>query len=180
MRKFLYSGVLIIILGIIGIIIYFTLPQVNPNYQIVTDFARIEKENIHSRDYVNKIADIQKNIRKAKDENINISIAGKRYSGWGHTFNKNGLIIDMSDMKKILDYNPEEKKIRVESGITWWEIQKIINKDDLSIKVMQSSNIFSVGGSLSSNIHGRDPRFGTIVDTIESFRLITSVLGYLD
>jgi FAD/FMN-containing dehydrogenase len=38
---------------------------------------------------------------------------------------------------------------------------------------MQSSNIFSVGGSLSSNIHGRDPRFGTIVDTIESFRLIT-------
>jgi hypothetical protein len=81
MRKFLYSGVLIIILGIIGIIIYFTLPQVNPNYQIVTDFARIEKENIHSRDYVNKIADIQKNIRKAKDENINISIAGKRYSG---------------------------------------------------------------------------------------------------
>ena len=86
----------------------------------------------------------------------------------------------MSDMNKVLDYQPINKKITVESWITWGEIQKIINTDNLSIKVMQSSNIFSVGGSLSSNIHGRDPRFGTIIDTIESFRLITAKGEILD
>jgi FAD/FMN-containing dehydrogenase len=37
---------------------------------------------------------------------------------------------------------------------------------------MQSSNIFTVGGSLSVNAHGRDPNFGPIIETVESFRLL--------
>ena len=39
---------------------------------------------------------------------------------------------------------------------------------------MQSSNIFTVGGSMSSNIHGRDPNNSLIVNTIQNFRLLMS------
>lgn len=50
--------------------------------------------------------------------------------------------------------------IRVQSGATWAQIQDYINPYGLSIRVMQSSNIFTIGGSLSSNVHGRDLRHG--------------------
>ncbi len=37
---------------------------------------------------------------------------------------------------------------------------------------MQSQNIFTVGGSLSVNVHGRDIRHEALIDTVESFRLL--------
>lgn len=37
---------------------------------------------------------------------------------------------------------------------------------------MQSQNIFTIGGSLSANAHGRDIRYGSLIDTVRSFRLL--------
>ena len=37
---------------------------------------------------------------------------------------------------------------------------------------MQSQNIFTVGGSLSVNVHGRDIRHEALIDTVDSFRLL--------
>lgn len=39
---------------------------------------------------------------------------------------------------------------------------------------MQSSNIFTIGGSMSANVHGRDPNEGPLIDTIASFRLMNA------
>lgn len=37
---------------------------------------------------------------------------------------------------------------------------------------MQSQNIFTIGGSLSANAHGRDIRYGSLIDTVKSFHLL--------
>ena len=37
---------------------------------------------------------------------------------------------------------------------------------------MQSSNIFSVGGSISVNAHGRDPRYGPLIETINQMKIM--------
>jgi decaprenylphospho-beta-D-ribofuranose 2-oxidase len=37
---------------------------------------------------------------------------------------------------------------------------------------MQSQNIFTIGGSLSANAHGRDIRYGSLIDAVKSFRLL--------
>lgn len=37
---------------------------------------------------------------------------------------------------------------------------------------MQSQNIFTIGGSLSANAHGRDIRYGSLIDTVRSFTLL--------
>jgi decaprenylphospho-beta-D-ribofuranose 2-oxidase len=42
----------------------------------------------------------------------------------------------------------------------------------LALKVMQSSNIFTVGGTLSANAHGRDLDLMQVVDVVERFRLL--------
>ena len=63
-------------------------------------------------------------------------------------------------------------RITVESGATWDEVQRAIAPRGLAIKVMQSSNIFTVGGTLSANAHGRDVDVMQVVDVVERFGLL--------
>ena len=111
-------------------------------------------------------------VLMAKEKDLPISIAGSKHSQGGHAFYKNSVWLDMKGYDKILHINEKDKTITVQSGATWKKIQEFINPYGLSIKVMQSSNIFTVGGSLSSNVHGRDPKYGTIIETVDSFRLL--------
>ena len=118
--------------------------------------------------------DLQQWIKTATQNNEKISIAGMQHSQGGQTFYPGGIEIDMKTYDKILDYEPKKKRITVQSGVTWADIQKKINPDGLAIRVQQSQNIFTVGGSISVNAHGRDIRYGSMIDTVESFRLLTA------
>jgi FAD/FMN-containing dehydrogenase len=60
----------------------------------------------------------------------------------------------------------------VESGATWDEVQRAIAPHGLAIKVMQSSNIFTVGGTLSANAHGRDLDVTQVVEVVQRFHLL--------
>ena len=113
-------------------------------------------------------------VKIARDKDLKISIAGSKHSQGGHAFYKDSVWLDMGTYNKVLELDEDRKTITVQSGTTWKQIQNFINPYGLSIKVMQSSNIFTVGGSLSSNVHGRDPKYGTIIETIDSFRLLTA------
>lgn len=62
--------------------------------------------------------------------------------------------------------------ITVESGATWDEVQRALAPGGLALKVMQSSNIFTVGGSLSANAHGRDIEVTQMVEVVERFGLL--------
>lgn len=111
-------------------------------------------------------------VQKANAQNMPVSIAGKRHSQGGHIFYRDALLLDMTSYNKVLGLNKKKKTIRVQSGATWADIQKYVNPYGLAVKVMQSSNIFTVGGSLSVNAHGRDVRYGPLIETVNSFRLL--------
>ena len=111
-------------------------------------------------------------VRDAKVSGEKISIAGMQHSQGGQTYYPNGTMLDMKGYNEILEFDPEKKRIRVQSGVTWNDIQKKINPYGLAVQVMQSQNIFTVGGSLSVNVHGRDIRHEALIDTVESFRLL--------
>lgn len=118
--------------------------------------------------------DIQKAVQDARATNKKISIAGRRHSQGGHIMADDAIVLDMTSFNKIMGLNPEKTVLKVQSGATWAQIQDYLNAEGLAVKVQQSSNIFTVGGSLSANAHGRDPRFGAIIDTVRSFRLVTA------
>lgn len=162
----------VILLSFCVFVGYFILPANIPHTDKITDFSRIEQEIISEEIHVEKIQEIKDALNQAKKSWTKVSIAGGRFSGGGHIMTKYGMMIDMSGFNKILDYIPESQLITVESWIRWRKIQEYIQADNLAIWVMQSSSIFTVWGSMSSNIHGRDARLWTIVDSIESFRLL--------
>ncbi len=101
-----------------------------------------------------------------------ISIAGGRYSQGGQIAYRHGLVIDITDLKAIKHFDPQSKTITVQTGITWRDIQNFIDPYHLSVKVMQSYNDFTVGGSLSVNVHGRDIHYGPIIETIQSIKVL--------
>ena len=90
-----------------------------------------------------QVRDLQRAIRLAKDKGLKISIAGKRHSQGGHAFYDDAIVLNMEDFDQILDFQPETKTIRVQSGVTWAQIQDYINPFGLAVKTIQST-IFSL------------------------------------
>jgi FAD/FMN-containing dehydrogenase len=109
---------------------------------------------------------------QAKASGLKVSIAGKRHSQGGQTAYRGGVVLDMTRLNRIVAIDPERRRITVESGASWEDVQNVANAHGLAVKVQQSSNIFTVGGSLSVNAHGRDPNFGPVVETVQAFRLL--------
>ncbi|BBH22080.1 putative FAD-linked oxidoreductase YitY [Paenibacillus baekrokdamisoli] len=113
-------------------------------------------------------------LHEAKVKNLTVSIAGQRHSQGGHTYYKDGIVVDMTSFNKILSVDPQARKIRVQAGATWKDVQDAVNPYGLSVKMMQSQNVFTIGGSISVNAHGRDIRNGSLIKSVESFRLLTA------
>lgn len=101
-----------------------------------------------------------------------ISIGGGRYSMGGQTATEHALHIDMRKFNKILTLSAADRSITVQPGITWREIQSHIDPHDLSLKIMQTYANFTVGGSLSVNVHGRYVGQGPLALSVRSLKLI--------
>src|SRR6185295_5891028 len=97
---------------------------------------------------------------------------GSHHSQGGQTYTTGGVQFDMRGFRKVLAIDTVAQTITVESGATWDEVQRALAPVGLAIKVMQSSNIFTVGGTLSANAHGRDLDVMQVVSVVERFYLI--------
>lgn len=101
-----------------------------------------------------------------------VSIGGGRFSMGGQTATEGALQIDMRRYDRILRLDTAQKTVTVQAGATWRKIQEFIDRHGLSVKVMQSYGNFTVGGSLSVNVHGRYAGLGPIASTVRSFRIV--------
>jgi FAD/FMN-containing dehydrogenase len=102
-----------------------------------------------------------------------ISVGGGRFSMGGQIAAANSMHFDMREFKKVISLDVPRKLIRVQAGITWRDIQDLIDPHNLSIKIMQSYSNFTVGGSLSVNCHGRYVGKGPIVNSVRAVQLVT-------
>lgn len=139
---------------------------------LITDYSRLHPVKVERIVKGQEEAQLIHLVNEANKKNLTISIAGQRHSQGGHTYYKDGIVVDMTPFAKILSVDPKEKKIRVQAGATWKDVQDAINPYGLSVKTMQSQNIFTVGGSISINAHGRDIRNGSLIKSVDSFRLL--------
>lgn len=114
-------------------------------------------------------SEIQDAVRKHKGP---IAIGGGRYSMGGQTATEGALQIDMRSFNKIVSFDPAAKRITVQAGITWRDIQGVLDSRDLSVMIMQSYSNFTVGGSLSVNAHGRYVGAGPVVNSVEELQVV--------
>jgi FAD/FMN-containing dehydrogenase len=116
---------------------------------------------------------LQSLIKYASKEHKKISIAGSQHSMGGHTISQNGIVINMKPFCKMT-LDTFNNTLTVGAGAVWADIIPYLNKYRRSVKVMQSNNSFTVGGSVSVNCHGWQPSSGPIASTVISFKCITA------
>jgi decaprenylphospho-beta-D-ribofuranose 2-oxidase len=139
---------------------------------LATDVARLYPEKVEGISFVRRLEQLQAVLRDAKDRKLKVSISGSHHSQGGHTYTAGGVVLNMRRFNRILVIDPKAMTLTVESGATWDEVQRALAPRGLAVKVMQSSNIFTVGGTLSANAHGRDLDVMQVVDVVQRFRLL--------
>ncbi len=101
-----------------------------------------------------------------------IAVGGARYSMGGQIAIGGGLHLDMRAMKQLVWLNAAERRARVQAGMTWRDLQDLLDPLDLAVKTMQSFSNFSVGGAVSVNAHGRYIGHGPVGNTVRALQLV--------
>jgi FAD/FMN-containing dehydrogenase len=115
------------------------------------------------------IADVRQAMLQT---DVPISVGGGHFSMGGQTASPGSLHLDMRRMNRVLELRPAERTIRVEAGIRWCDIQKFVDPHGLAVKIMQTYANFTVGGSLSVNVHGRYVGLGPLVLSVREIRMV--------
>ena len=115
------------------------------------------------------IEEIQDAIRRT---NGPISIGGGRFSMGGQTASPGSLHLDMRSFNQVVAFSPLRRTIRVQTGIRWCDIQKFVDPHNLSVKIMQTYANFTVGGSLSVNVHGRYIGLGPLILSVRAIAMV--------
>ncbi len=118
----------------------------------INDVSCLNKTPVYGIVNVRSEDDIKNAIILAKETGLKISTAGVKHSMGGQAFFKNNIVLNMTNFNNI-QLNTNNGSVRVQSGATWHDIQNQIHPR-FAVKSMQSTDIFTVGGSISVNAHG--------------------------
>jgi FAD/FMN-containing dehydrogenase len=137
------------------------------------DASHLNRTAIYGVVAVKNEDDIRAALKFARDNNLKVTCAGQQHSMGGQTFFPGGLLLDLRDFNRIT-LDKEHKTVNIQTGARWWQLQQLLDREGLSVKSMQSINIFSIGGTLSVNAHGIDPMPGPVAPTVRSLRIMLS------
>ncbi|MEK7744603.1 MAG: FAD-binding oxidoreductase, partial [Elusimicrobiota bacterium] len=115
--------------------------------------------------------EIREALAYARARHLRVSMAGARHSQGGQIVYDNNVVLDMARFNRF-SVDKENKILTVQSGARWIDIQRSLDGQGLSLDVIQTHNIFSVGGSLSVNAHGSNPNSGPVGSTVLSMRIM--------
>jgi len=174
-KRFIFAGIGVVLLVFLGSFIfsYDRLWELEDPL-LFADVARLTPTRVQEVRTVRTVDELKTALADARARGLRVSISGSRHSQGGQTHFQNALVLDMRGFNKVLALDSAGKTIRVESGARWKEIQEHIAPHGLAIKVMQSSYVFTVGGTLSANAHGRDLDKSSVVEVVRSFRFMTA------
>src|SRR5213082_2748511 len=123
--------------------------------------------------------ELAKIVRSASQRGLPISASGCRHSMGGQQFATDSICIDMRSLDRVISFDQERGLIEAEAGIQW---PKLIRTylDAQADKAKQwgiaqkqtGADTFTLGGSLSSNVHGRGLAMKPLTSNVESFTLI--------
>jgi len=139
---------------------------------IVDDVSMLNTTIVDKVFYPKCNKDIFKIIKLAHFNNKKIIARGERHSMGGHTITKDGYIIDTKFLNQI-NLDGKNMVVKVGPGVTWDKLIYYLNRHGYSPKTLQSYASFSVGGSVSVNIHGIT-NDDCLCESIKELELITS------
>lgn len=137
------------------------------------------------------LADLQNAISFAERNAMPIALSGGRHSMGGQQFVSDGLLLDMRQYNEVIDFDAHNGLLTVQPGIMWTELVQVLQElqADSTSRTRQDSigktiwsiiqkptgaDNISIGGCVSSNVHGRGLKYRPFVQDIESLQLLTA------
>jgi FAD/FMN-containing dehydrogenase len=100
---------------------------------------------------------------------------GKGRSYGDCCLNDNGLLIDMSELRRFINFNPTTGILTCEAGVTLAEIIRVFLPRGWFPPVVPGTKIVTVGGAIANDIHGKNHHVaGTFGRYINRFALLRS------
>src|SRR5437016_7405241 len=118
-------------------------------------------------------------VRSASQKGLSISLSGCRHSMGGQQFATDSICTDSRSLDRVISFDRERGLIEAEPGIQWPELIRAYleaqadRAQQWGIAQKQTgADTFTLGGSLSSNVHGRGLAMKPLISNIEAFTLI--------
>ena len=134
------------------------------------DASFLDRTDVYGVVRVTQEEHVRGALALASARGLKVSAAGVRHSMGGHAFSHNALVLDMTGFNRLTLDEPAQL-MTVQAGATWHAIQEQLHPR-FAVKAMQSTDIFTVGGSVCVNAHGMDHRVGAIAETIRWLRVM--------
>lgn len=147
---------------------------------IVNDIhSRLNATVLEAWQPVRTSADIETALARARRDGLAVAIAGGRHAMGGQQFASGGLLLDMRGFDRVLDFDAERGLVTTQAGIEWpallgWleTAQPGAARPWTIAQKQTGADRFSLGGSLSANIHGRGLTMAPLIGDVEAFTLI--------
>ena len=116
---------------------------------------------------VEEIYDI---FRLAKQNGLTVTARGAGRSYNDAALNGGGIVLDMTAMNRILEWDPVSGKVKCEPGVTLERLWQRVEPDGWWPPVVSGTMKTTLGGCLSTNIHGKNNfKMGTIGEHVLEF-----------
>ena len=142
--------------------------------------SKINKTNIAAYEKPDSIEKLGQLISNQSKNGNKICPSGKLHSMGGQQFITYGMVISNEYFQKIQNLHPISKTVQVGSGVTWsmltQRLAAIQKSEQTPLSIIQKqtgADELSLGGAISSNIHGRVLCRKPIVDDVISFDITT-------
>ncbi|MDX1614232.1 MAG: FAD-binding oxidoreductase [Candidatus Promineifilaceae bacterium] len=130
----------------------------------------------HSLGYVYRPATLgrlRRVFEVARESRRTVGLRGAGNSYGDAALNEANIVLDLRRMNRILDYEPDNGRIRVQPGVTIAQLWQHVIEDGWWPTVVPGTSKPTIGGCAGMNIHGKNAwRAGTIGDHIEMFDLL--------
>jgi len=134
--------------------------------------------SVYSNSFVyrpTEIEEINEVILKANKNNSRIACRGAGRSYGDNTLNENQIVLDITKLNKILEWNPKSGIIKVQGGVT---IEKVLVKCaqyGWIFPSMPGTRFVTISGALANNVHGKNAHHkGYIGEYVNCFKIISA------
>jgi FAD/FMN-containing dehydrogenase len=118
------------------------------------------------------VAQLQQLVREASRTGTSVSTRGVAHSAGGQSFCDGALVVDMTALDRVLDLDEANQTICAQAGANWGILSKVLEPKRLGVTTKQEFQVFTLGGSLAANVHGKTIDYGPLIESVESFRLL--------
>ena len=87
---------------------------------------------------------------------------------------RGGVVLDMTDLNAVMEIDREHETVTAQAGLTWWELEKKLNKQNLTLKSYPSSarSATLAGWVMTSGLGIGSLKYGSLSGHVTSLEMV--------